>query len=294
MFRVSKFREQRRARERGYIMIVLLLSVALLSITFLGWIQKVDFEIKREREEEMIHRGVQYSRAVSKFVKKFRRYPTSVQELESTNNIRFLRKRYKDPITGKDFKVLHMNDMPSFPNTGGAGTPVADLVSQQQAANAASGKVASRISGPATDNAEGEASEPNRQTSGSDPSPDSQGDVSQDASQTDENSSNAPDKPDPNQPLALSPNATGWVIGVASTSKQKSMRVFNKQDHYNQWKFIYDPSTAHAGILTTPSQPPLSVALQPNQQQNEQAAPQAFGADSGQVNTPPGSARGRQ
>lgn len=294
MFRVSKFGGQRRAREQGYLLIVLLLSVALLSVAFLGWIQKVDFEIKRDREEEMIHRGVQYSRAVSKFVRKFRRYPTSVQELERTNNIRFLRKRYKDPITGKDFKVLHINDIPSFTNGGGAGTPVADVVSQQQTANRTSRNVASRISGPATDNAEGEASALNRQSSGSEPSPDTQGDVSQDASPTDQDGSNAPEKPDANQALALPPNATGWVIGVASTSKAKTMRVFNKQDHYNQWKFIYDPGTDHAGILTTPSQPPLSVGFQPNQQQSEQVAPQAFGADSGQANTLPGSARGQQ
>ena len=59
----------------------------------------------------MIHRGVQYSRALRKFVKKTGRYPTRMEELENTNNIRFLRRRYKDPITGKDFKLLHVGEV---------------------------------------------------------------------------------------------------------------------------------------------------------------------------------------
>jgi hypothetical protein len=46
--------------------------------------------------------------------------------------------------------------------------------------------------------------------------------------------------------------------------------VFNKKDHYNQWQFIYDPSTDRGGLLTTPNQPPLQGAVAPNQQQNGQ------------------------
>jgi hypothetical protein len=47
------------------------------------------------------------------------------------------------------------------------------------------------------------------------------------------------------------------MVGVASTSKEKSIRIFNKKDHYNQWQFIYDPSTDRGGLLTTPNQPSL-------------------------------------
>jgi type II secretory pathway pseudopilin PulG len=290
MFRVRKFGAECHVRQQGYVLLVLLLIVALLSISFLGFIQRVEFQIKRDREEEMIHRGVQYSRAVRKFVTKFKRYPSSMEELESTNNIRFLRRRYKDPITGKDFKVLHLNDMPSFIKSNATETPVANLVSQQQTANGGPSGEASPVSVPAIDTAEVETSELKHQASGSDPSRDSLGD----ASQGDQNGSNAPDKPDPDQPLPLPPKATGWVIGVASTSKEKSIRVFNKEDHYSQWKFIYDPSTDHTGILTTPSQPPLGVAMQSNQQQDEEAARQASGTESDQVNTAPASSRGQQ
>ena len=113
-----------RRRERGYILLTLMLFVAILAIGATAWIEKIDFQIKRDREEELIHRGVQYSRAVRRYFKKFGRYPTRIEELESSNNIRFLRKRYKDPITGKDFKPLHMTDVRlSFNPAAASGLP---------------------------------------------------------------------------------------------------------------------------------------------------------------------------
>ena len=120
----------RRDGEQGYVLLILLLSVALLSIGVGVLIQGIEFEIRRDREEELIHRGVQYSRAVRKFIKAVGRYPNSVEELESTNNIRFLRKRYKDPITGKDFKILHLMDLPSSKSLTGA-ISATRIVSQQ-------------------------------------------------------------------------------------------------------------------------------------------------------------------
>ena len=100
-----------RRSERGYILITLILFVALIAIAAMVTAPMIAFQVKRDREEELIHRGVQYSRAMKHFVKKFGRYPTRIEELENTNQIRFLRKRYKDPITGNDFKILHMGDV---------------------------------------------------------------------------------------------------------------------------------------------------------------------------------------
>jgi hypothetical protein len=47
---------------------------------------------------------------------------------------------------------------------------------------------------------------------------------------------------------------------VASTSKEKTIRVFNKKEHYYQWQFIYDPTTDRGGLLSTPNQPGLQSA----------------------------------
>src|SRR5579864_7449043 len=97
--------------EGGWIMLTLLLAMALLAIFSAAMVSSITFEIKRDREEEMIHRGVQYSRAIRAYYKKFGRYPTKLEDLESSNNMRFLRKRYKDPITGQDFKLLHFGEV---------------------------------------------------------------------------------------------------------------------------------------------------------------------------------------
>src|SRR5258708_8546552 len=87
--------------QRGYILITLLLFVAVLAIAAAAIVPTITFQIKRDREEEMVHRGVQYTRAVRRYFKKFGRYPTRIEDLVTTNNVHYLRKAYKDPITGK-------------------------------------------------------------------------------------------------------------------------------------------------------------------------------------------------
>src|SRR5579859_5804809 len=97
--------------ERGYVLITLILFVALLAISLVAIAPVITQQIKRDREEELVHRGTQYSRAIKWYMKKFNRYPTRIEDLENTNNVRFLRKRYKDPVTGKDFKLLRQGDV---------------------------------------------------------------------------------------------------------------------------------------------------------------------------------------
>src|SRR5690348_11474512 len=128
MFSRSTIR--RRRSEQGYVMLLLLLTVALMIIATAVIVPSITFEIKRDREEEMIHRGVQYSRAIRAYYKKFGRYPATIENLENTNQMRFLRKRYKDPMTGKDFKLLHFGEvkMGMMGMTGGGVIPGASTI----------------------------------------------------------------------------------------------------------------------------------------------------------------------
>src|SRR6266852_3677600 len=95
---------------RGYILITLMLFITLLAIAAVAVLPEIVHQIQRDREEEMIHRAVGYSRAIRKYYKKFGRYPSRIEELENTNQQRFLRKRYQDPITRKDFKLVRLGD----------------------------------------------------------------------------------------------------------------------------------------------------------------------------------------
>ena len=284
----------RRQQERGYVLLVLLLFMALLAIGSLAVLQDIHSQINRDREEELIHRGVQYSRAVRRYFKKFGRYPTRIEDLENTNNIRFLRKRYKDPIdrdpaTGKerDFKPLHMTDVQvSFNPAAASGLPPgpdANISAQQPAApGALNGEAVARgaAAGPGSNPQDAQAGDQGNATQGNQPPQANNSPLTQIQAQ------GATD---------LGPGAGrvfggGAIVGVASTSKKKTIREFNKKDHYNQWQFIYDPTSDRGGLLMTPNQPPLQGAAQ-IQQQNGQPGVQGqnpgFGQNPPQSQQPP-------
>src|SRR5215472_4797390 len=123
MLTSTKFRIKSRGMraDAGYVLITLMLFVTLLVMAAVAAIPELKFQIQRDREEEMVHRGVQYTRAIRRYYKKFGTYPATMDLLESSNNVRFLRKRYKDPITGQDFHVLHFTEVKFFNQQGIAG-----------------------------------------------------------------------------------------------------------------------------------------------------------------------------
>jgi hypothetical protein len=47
----------------------------------------------------------------------------------------------------------------------------------------------------------------------------------------------------------------GPIVGVASISKNESVRVFNNKNHYKDWQFIYSPMMDRGGLITGPFQP---------------------------------------
>ena len=96
--------------ESGYAMLLVFLMAAMIAIALYNEMPRVAFEAQRAKEQLLIERGEQYKRAIQLFVRKMSRYPATIEELESTNNIRFLRKRYVDPMTGKDkWRLIHIN-----------------------------------------------------------------------------------------------------------------------------------------------------------------------------------------
>ena len=88
--------------ESGYILISVMILLAVLLIAMAVAAPKVAESIQRDRELETMQRGKQYIRAIKLYYKKFHAYPPSLDALVKTNEIRFLRKKYLDPMTGKD------------------------------------------------------------------------------------------------------------------------------------------------------------------------------------------------
>ncbi len=264
----SRRRDHRRRSERGYILLMLMLSITLLAIAAGVVAPTIAFRVKRDREEEMIHRGVQYSRALRRFVKKTGRYPTRIEELENTNNIRFLRKRYKDPVTGKDFKLLHVGEV-QLASSPGVALGVA--ASSMGGAAAAGGAGAAALLGAAS----GMMAQASAQQAAPvmPPTPDASADAAGDSGK-DSGPGGGPSKAASSQPGGGSSSSPltstvfggGPIVGVASTSKAKTIREFNHKNHYNDWQFIYDPTMDRGGLITTPAQPALQLAAPPVQQ----------------------------
>jgi hypothetical protein len=71
--------------------------------------------MKREREAELVFRGEQYGRAIALFQRKYGN--AMPPNLDVLINEKFLRKKYKDPVTGEDFQIIS----PGMPLPGQGG-----------------------------------------------------------------------------------------------------------------------------------------------------------------------------
>jgi type II secretory pathway pseudopilin PulG len=99
----------RRGRsERGSALLVVLVFAAMIAIMLYRELPVVAFEAQRQKEELLMDRGNEYKRAVQLYVRKIQSFPPTLDALENTNRMRFLRFRYPDPFTGKtDWRILH-------------------------------------------------------------------------------------------------------------------------------------------------------------------------------------------
>ncbi len=192
------------------------LLVVLVLIALSAEAPRIATQLRRDREDELIHRGAQYARGIKKYYKKFGSYPVRLEQLEDSNHLRFLRKRYKDPMTGKDFRLLHFGEVNLMPKVPGMATgPGVAAGSGVTAMSALSGM----MTGGATTTA------------------------------------GQPSSPFVSLAQMGAKGATfggGPVIGVASTSDKQSLHVFNDKDHYKDWEFIYDPSSDRGGLIRGP------------------------------------------
>ena len=289
-----------RSRESGYILLTLLLVVALLIVALGAIVPTIAFEIRRDREEELIHRGVQYSRAIRAYFKKFGRYPTKLEDLESTNNLRFLRKRYKDPINGKDFRLLHFGEVKLFGSSiAGASAIAGANPAQPGPFGSANGPgLTSSPSGLGAAPPPTNAADPNAQA-GVNQAGVNQAGVNQAPGTDSSQALGTPEAPsgDSNSKGFLGqpsgPTVGGGpIVGVVSASKKEGIREFNHKKKYEEWQFIYDPSTDRGGLLSTPNQPPLQGAggagnqLGQQQPQNQNNSPFSSQPPPGELNNP--------
>ena len=94
--------------ESGFMLLAVVVMVALVLIALSVAAPIISKDLRRDKEVESEHRAQQYVRAIRLYYAKTKAYPPSMEALEKTNNIRFLRQKYTDPLTGKaDWRIIH-------------------------------------------------------------------------------------------------------------------------------------------------------------------------------------------
>jgi type II secretory pathway pseudopilin PulG len=292
----------------GYALLVVMMMATLLLISLTAALPSVYQEGQREREEELIFRGNEYARAVMLFNRQFQRYPTSVKELLETNGMRFLRREYADPMskTGR-WRFIHAGPngvildsktlgpvgggmaagmggnqlgglgslgQPSFGSSqfgtssspgqssfGGSG-----FGSQGQSSFGSSQFGSSGFSGQSSFGASQSGGQNNQQQT-SISSAQQPGATDESGEKAEESAFFGPS----NQPMGSS------IVGVASTSKKQSIRIFNGRKRYNEWEFL--------GVATGMGAIPGGMPPQPNQAIPSQQTTQP-GVQPGQQTTP--------
>ena len=256
------FSPTRRAKpsEEGYILVSVMFILALLIISMAVAMPKVIADIQRDRELETYHRGLQYRRAIQLYYKKFNRYPPNIDALVKTNNIRFLRKRYKDPITGKDdWKPVMFGQNKAPLAMGFFGQPLggAGFGGAVLAGMGPGGGNNAPISTPVTSGAF------NPGGTGTNPNDPNAGQIGG-TNPTDPNAAGGQNASDPNSgssqiaganPIAGPTFGGAGIVGFSPNSPKASILVYKKKNHYNEWEFTYSP-LSDMGMMGMQSQPP--------------------------------------
>jgi len=88
-------------------MAALLVAMSVMAVLMSALLPVWSHLATREKEEELIFRGRQYARAIGLFQRKFANTPPPT--IDVLVEQRFLRKKYKDPITNEDFQPIYAN-----------------------------------------------------------------------------------------------------------------------------------------------------------------------------------------
>jgi type II secretory pathway pseudopilin PulG len=212
---------QVRHSDSGYAMAALLVAMAvmavMMSVAMPVWRQAA----QREKEAELVWRGQQYDRALQLFRRK-----TSAPgppNLDILIDQKFLRKKYRDPITGGDFELKPVGTLapgterPGLPG-GAAGASRPGRVGR----SAFGGQTTAAANQPGTGEGSGRPQAGARTNAG-----EQRAAGEQEQSET---------------PSPFGPRAQGQLIGGdRSKSKARSIRELSGRTRYDQWEFVYVP-----------------------------------------------------
>lgn len=261
---------RRRKNEQGYALVLIMFFLALLVLSTVVAAPTVLSNIQRDKEAELVWRGKQYTRGVRMYYMKMHRFPISLDDItQPKNNIRFMRKAYKDPMNTVDgswrliyvgpngqlvgslnaqFLGLYGNQNPAGlagtaqgpQNSGFGGSTTSFGTSFSNTGFANSGTSSFGNSGFGNSGFGQNPANPANANQGTGVVPA--------AATTDPNAPNADNSDQSGQPQSLNSSTDssntigGNIIGVASKVNKKSFMWYQKAKDYRHFEFIWDPS----------------------------------------------------
>jgi type II secretory pathway pseudopilin PulG len=230
-----------REKEEGFLLLGVIVMVALVLLVLSIAAPKVAFDLRREKELEAVHRGDQYTHAIRVYYQKIGSYPGSLEQLEKTNNIRFLRQRYLDPMTGKaDWRLIPVGQNKTTVR-GFFGQPLAGIASSglgtasSMSSTGTSGSTAFGSNTPGSTGTGVGAST----TSSSDSSSSAFGTTG--TSSTSASFGSGGGFGSGSGSGFGSGSNSGPFMGVGLPKDQTSVITLNEQTNYSTWEFLYDP-----------------------------------------------------
>jgi type II secretory pathway pseudopilin PulG len=204
-------------RDKGFVMVALLIGMAVTAVWMATMLPAWRQQAIREKEENLVFYGNQYAKALAHYyLKNNCTLPADVDALVSGH---YLRRKWKDPITGKDFLPQMIGGATA---SGGLGQTPANMgprggtgnTGQQQAPIGGNrgGAQPAAPAGPAGGVNSGRGNTPTG-PGGVAPGPVQQGGSGQ-------------------------PQLVG-LAGVTSESTATSIRLVNQTQQYNLWRFGY-------------------------------------------------------
>lgn len=228
-----------RHQQGGYALLLVVFLTALVLITTMSVGLRVLTEGRRQKEEEMIWRGKQYTRGIKLYYRKFGRFPTSMDNLTKpqNGNIRFMRQAYADPMNKEDgtWRLIYVGPAGQLI---GSLKPPTSLQLPPAGGQPAAGASPSAGFGAGASAGIGIASQgaPAGSTGATSTAAAGAG-----ASGT--SASGATGTDSQNVPTGDTPTIVGGnIIGVGSKINQSSVMVYEKASNYRLFEFIWDPS----------------------------------------------------
>jgi type II secretory pathway pseudopilin PulG len=242
-------RQTRKSSEEGYVLLGVIILLALFVIAMAVAAPKVAKQIQRDHDLETMRRGRQYIRAIKLYYAKFHAYPPNVDALVKTQEIRFLRKRYIDPTTGKDdWKPIYVGQNKTPMAMGFFGQPLGGTGGNVLAGTGPGG-VGSTIGTAIGSNSTGQSTLGSGQQSNSGIGSSSSGNTNIGSSGSGTGSTGSGDSSSSSSGSGDSGMTVGGaMIGVSPASSKQSIFVYKTKNHYNEWEFLYSPLSDMSGM----------------------------------------------